>query len=444
MVLRADQTQVIDTWNVSGLRGTGSHDMSAADAIVPKRHSASLISDRPRHGGALYRFPIFGLLSLGVAAVALGVAQEATIALTALATGKRPMWSKKSLAHRELVQAHVAEAEGLWRSARAFLFEAAEEVTGIATARGEIGLKERALLRLAATQATRSCARAVDLMYHAGGGSSIYAASSLQRHFRDVHVATLHVMVAEATYAAVGRVLLGLGQRRRDALNERGGYFFLETARCIWQARSQASAAGLGGGASAGGAALGRGPLRGDATATVLGAAAAVAVGAALGSSLGAGRWPGVRAAALGSSGWAATVAVTAGGGAAVAVALLSVAALLDPREAVKTATAARTATTAPPATSTLVRLDLPVSIGGGAVETCGAAMGATGAASAKRSGGATTAATTISGCLGRGSWAMAASALRSMSPESSFLFCWRASSSVFLRASRENRLESS
>jgi alkylation response protein AidB-like acyl-CoA dehydrogenase len=211
MILRADQTRVVDTWHVSGLRGTGSHDMTAEDSIVPKRLVASLIAGRPRHEGLVYRFPFFGLLSLGVAAVALGVARDAIGALVALAAGKRPMWSKKSLAHRELVQAHVAEAEGLVRAARAFLFEAAAEVSDMVSAQGgEVGTRERALLRLAATQATRSCARAVDLMYNAGGGSSIYATSPLQRCFRDVHAATQHAMVAEATYAVSGRVLLGL------------------------------------------------------------------------------------------------------------------------------------------------------------------------------------------------------------------------------------------
>ncbi len=47
-------------------------------------------------------------------------------------------------------------------------------------------------------------------MYEAGGGSAVYAASPLGRHFRDVHVATQHVMVAEATLPAVGRALLGV------------------------------------------------------------------------------------------------------------------------------------------------------------------------------------------------------------------------------------------
>jgi indole-3-acetate monooxygenase len=213
VLLRAEDTRVIDTWNVSGLRGTGSHDLAAEDVIVSRRWSTSFfggLGDRPRHDGVLYRFPILGLLSLGIAAVALGVAREAIDALTALATAKRPAGSKKSLAHRELVQAHVAEAEGLVRSARALLFEATGEATEIAAAHGAVTARGRALLRLAATQATRASARAVDLMYHAGGGSSIYAQSPLQRHFRDIHVATQHVMVAEATYALVGRALLGL------------------------------------------------------------------------------------------------------------------------------------------------------------------------------------------------------------------------------------------
>ena len=212
VVFKAEQTAVVDTWNVSGLRGTGSHDFTVEGALVPRRWSASLVDDRPRHGGVLYRFPIFGLLALGIAGVALGIAREAIGALTALATAKRPMWSKRSLAHRELVQLQVAEAEALVRAGRAFLFEATEEVTELAATRGEVTEKDRALLRLAATHATRSAAQAVDRMYQAGGGTAIYATSPLQRYFRDIHVATQHVMVAEPTYTAVGKVLLGVGE----------------------------------------------------------------------------------------------------------------------------------------------------------------------------------------------------------------------------------------
>ena len=75
---------------------------------------------------------------------------------------------------------------------------------------GAIAVAQRAALRLAATDATTRAAKAVDLMYEAGGGTSIYATSPLQRCFRDVHVATQHAMVAPSTYELTGRLLLGL------------------------------------------------------------------------------------------------------------------------------------------------------------------------------------------------------------------------------------------
>jgi len=52
--------------------------------------------------------------------------------------------------------------------------------------------------------------RAIDAMFTAGGGSSIYQQSTLQRHFRDIHTATQHVMVAPSTMKVIGRVLMGV------------------------------------------------------------------------------------------------------------------------------------------------------------------------------------------------------------------------------------------
>ena len=58
--------------------------------------------------------------------------------------------------------------------------------------------------------AVRAAAAAVDRMYEVAGGTAVYRDSPLQRHFRDVHAATQHMMVGTSTYELTGRLLLGL------------------------------------------------------------------------------------------------------------------------------------------------------------------------------------------------------------------------------------------
>lgn len=210
LVFDAGDATIHDTWDVSGLRGTGSHDIEVAGLLVPAERTTVLGADRPRHEGALYAFPPFGLLALGIAAVSLGIARGAIGDLVELASTKRPGGSKRTLAERAGVQADVARAEALVSAGRAFVDDAAGEAWDAAVAGGVIPVAERARLRLAATHATRSAADAVDLMYEAAGGSAIYARSPLQRRFRDVHAATAHMMVSPATFELTGRIALGL------------------------------------------------------------------------------------------------------------------------------------------------------------------------------------------------------------------------------------------
>ena len=202
------QVELLDTWRVSGLRGTGSTDYRVVDAFVPEGRWAQVVGP-PLLEDALHRFPLLGALSLGVCAVALGLARRAQDELVALAGGKRPAQSGRTLAERPVVQAQVARAEAGWRGARALVHEVVDEAWAAAL-EGALTGEHRRLLRLAATDATRRAAASVDLMYDAGGGSSIHEASALQRVFRDVHVATQHGMVAERTYEVLGRIALGL------------------------------------------------------------------------------------------------------------------------------------------------------------------------------------------------------------------------------------------
>lgn len=210
MLFPVSEARIHDTWHVAGLRGTGSNDMEVQDIFVPSGRSVSLVTDVPLETGPLYVFPTFGLLAVGIAAVALGIARGAIDDLIELAGSKRPAGSRKVLTERAAIQADVARAEAAVRSARSWLYDAVGAAWEQAASAGSIEVAARAALRLAATHATSSAARAVDLMYEAGGGSSIYEDSPLQRRFRDVHVATQHMMVSASTLELTGRILCGL------------------------------------------------------------------------------------------------------------------------------------------------------------------------------------------------------------------------------------------
>lgn len=204
MLFRADETTIIDTWNTSGLRGSGSHDLEVTDVLVPHARTFSLLTGTPKHAG--YTIPFFGVLASGVAAVGLGIARAAVDAFVAMARTKTAPGSKRTLSQSELVQQTVAKAEARLRSARAFLYEAVEEASGV----GAPTVEARARLRLAAAHAATEAAAVTALAYEAGGGSAIYAKSPLQRHFRDAHVVTHHIMVSQNAAVQAGRILLGV------------------------------------------------------------------------------------------------------------------------------------------------------------------------------------------------------------------------------------------
>ena len=208
-VFPAADVEFVETWFVSGLRGTGSNDFQVSRLEVPASHVVSL-ADAPQASGPLYAFPVFGLLALGIGGVALGIARAAIDELRELAVAKKPSGSSRRLAERSHTQSEVAKAVARLAAARALVMDEVDRAWAAAQ-RGEgIAFADQARLRMAATHATRSSAEVVDAMYDLGGGTSLYSESPLQRRFRDVHAATQHAMVAPATWELTGRLLLGL------------------------------------------------------------------------------------------------------------------------------------------------------------------------------------------------------------------------------------------
>jgi alkylation response protein AidB-like acyl-CoA dehydrogenase len=197
------ETTIHDTWYAGGLRGTGSHDVEIRDLVVPE--AWTFWWDRPAHPGPLYRARWYLMMH---AAHALGLARAAIDALVDLAGRKVPTRSTSLLRDRPLVQAQVAQAEALVRSARLLAWQTTARLWEQVCAGRPLSIRDMAVIRLANTQAVTASAQAVDLMYSSAGGTAVYAGSPLERIFRDIHTATQHAIVAPPSYELLGRVLL--------------------------------------------------------------------------------------------------------------------------------------------------------------------------------------------------------------------------------------------
>jgi alkylation response protein AidB-like acyl-CoA dehydrogenase len=210
MVFPIDEVEIIDTWHVAGLRGTGSRDMAVKDVFVPEERAIAFFSQKPWATGHLHRLPALAFLALTVAPIPLGLARRAIDELSTLARTKVPVGSATALKDRQIAQYEIAKADAILRSARAFMYETTEAMWDKCVRGDDVTMKDRADLRMACAHAALESSRAIDMAYTLGGGTALYETSALQRCMRDAHAATQHIMLAPGNYEPAGRLLFGL------------------------------------------------------------------------------------------------------------------------------------------------------------------------------------------------------------------------------------------
>jgi alkylation response protein AidB-like acyl-CoA dehydrogenase len=213
LVMRTTDVEIIDTWDSLGMRGTDSHDIAANGVLVPRSRVFHLRPDyvpSAPFDGPLYHMPALVSTFTVIAPVALAIAAGVLRELRRIVATKVPLGSMKTARDRAAVQAAVAEAEAMLRSARLFFYDALATAWQRAAAREPFSLEHKADLMLASTWAVRSAARATDLMHRMGGTNGIYARSPLERHFRDAETVRQHGFVSESRLETVGQIYLGV------------------------------------------------------------------------------------------------------------------------------------------------------------------------------------------------------------------------------------------
>lgn len=200
----AGQAQLVDTWSVPGLAGTGSFDYSMHEVHVPARFVFEFAA--PWTSGPRSTLPIGPIFQMGHGAHAVGTARQAMEAFAEIAA--RPAWSERPATEIALAHHARGEAEALVSSAEAWLDGILAGIWQRAEA-GEPNPPEAFnALQLAVAHTVHACVRAADLLFEEAGAQSLYRSNRLERAWRDLRAAGQHLHAKDRHYADGGRRLL--------------------------------------------------------------------------------------------------------------------------------------------------------------------------------------------------------------------------------------------
>jgi alkylation response protein AidB-like acyl-CoA dehydrogenase len=208
-VMPASSVAIERNWDVIGLQGTGSHDLVVDEVVVPEEWTF-IRGGAPTLDTPLYRYPSMAFAAQVLAIVGVGVARAALDEITQMAGGRASITGAPVLADRAYVQTEIAKAEAKLRSARAFFYEATEDVWATLCAGDPASLKQTGLLRLASSHVARIGCEVAQTAFMLSGTTGIYNDHPLAAYVHDAMVVAQHAFLSEGTFASAGRVLLGL------------------------------------------------------------------------------------------------------------------------------------------------------------------------------------------------------------------------------------------
>lgn len=205
----AGSYDIVDTWHVGGLRGTGSHDVVVKDLDTPVERTFTPM-EPSRLNRPIGRMPIACTMSAGHASMCLAIARAALCTVVELGRSKVTVDPVPGLRDRAANQFLVAEASTKIAALRNQLRNALGVLWDVAKSGGEFTPDSIADVWSAAVTAGRECRTLVTAMYEVAGTPSLYVDSPLERLHRDIHAAMQHVVIQRVWMEEAGRVKFGL------------------------------------------------------------------------------------------------------------------------------------------------------------------------------------------------------------------------------------------
>jgi alkylation response protein AidB-like acyl-CoA dehydrogenase len=211
MLFRQEQINWSNTWNVVGLRGTGSDTYTVTDLFVPNAYTVRRdIDEERRIDDPFFRFTSTSAYACGFAGVSIGIARGMLDELTNLAQSKKPSHTSRALRDSPVMHHLVAENEAKLRSARAFVLETIRDGEDCIRRTGALDTENRVLMRLATTTAIRRAKEVAECAYHEAGATAIFTSNTFEQKMRDIHASAQQVQGRTGHIEVCGQYFLGI------------------------------------------------------------------------------------------------------------------------------------------------------------------------------------------------------------------------------------------
>ena len=219
---RTSDYGIEDNWDVVGLAGTGSKNVFCEDMFIPAHRFLPLedtaVPDSPGsvvNTTGLYKIPLFATISASLCAAVMGTAQGAYDEFVDKTRGRITRGAAVSkpapMASFPGIQLRVGEAAACIDSARLLVDRDCKDIMATVNSGRELTTEQRARNKGDLGFAAQLSTRAVDRLFEASGGGELFNAGRLQRYWRDVHAASMHISMSwDAVGALYGRITLGL------------------------------------------------------------------------------------------------------------------------------------------------------------------------------------------------------------------------------------------
>lgn len=211
------EVEVIDTWHIAGMQGTGSLDVQVEKVFVPEHRAVAVLAllDGTHPGGTihanpLYALPVISVLAFEALSVLAGALRGAANVFGTITRERKSSYTGASVAEKPAAQMRMGRAMAAANAVDAIVDNCVSKIMRLAP--GErMPFEDGAAMRASDALVTQICCDTVNDLVQGAGSNSFRSESPLQRFFRDINVIRSHALMdIEPASELYGRLLLGL------------------------------------------------------------------------------------------------------------------------------------------------------------------------------------------------------------------------------------------